>query len=178
MASDQELFHELMYYTLAHPSPAFTHQHVVDAYAAQKADIATRPMTVVFALIGCTCIWKRTSPDDRCRRCICAWPGIAGNGLACRCPQIAVQLSFPTLLVPLPARNGMPGSGSGAHRCGKLGKTPAIRLRNWPGTSWASAERSFGWKFSPKQEVPISTQNSSPQRHRGTEKGEFLILDC
>jgi hypothetical protein len=52
MASDQDLYHELMYYTLAHPSPAFIHQNVVDAYAAQKADETTKNITIVFALIG------------------------------------------------------------------------------------------------------------------------------
>ena len=32
--SEEELFHELSFYTLAHPDPAFIHQHIVDAYAA------------------------------------------------------------------------------------------------------------------------------------------------
>jgi hypothetical protein len=50
--SDQELQDELSFYTLAHPSPAFIHQHIVDAYAAQKADDTTKPITIVFALLG------------------------------------------------------------------------------------------------------------------------------
>jgi len=50
--ADQELQHELSFYTLAHPSPAFLHQNIVDAYAAQKADETTKPMTIVFALLG------------------------------------------------------------------------------------------------------------------------------
>jgi len=41
-----------MYYTLAHPDPAFIHQNVVDAYAAQAADEQTKDITIVFALIG------------------------------------------------------------------------------------------------------------------------------
>jgi hypothetical protein len=45
-------YSELAYYTLAHPDPAFIHQHIVDAYTAQHADETTRPIAVVFALIG------------------------------------------------------------------------------------------------------------------------------
>ena len=47
-----EQYHELCAYTLAHPSPSFIHQHVVDAFAAQHADATTKPITVTFALIG------------------------------------------------------------------------------------------------------------------------------
>jgi hypothetical protein len=43
VTSDQDLYHELSYYTLAHPDPSFIHQHIVDAYAAQHADDARRP---------------------------------------------------------------------------------------------------------------------------------------
>ena len=52
MKSDQDLFHELSFYTLAHPDPSFIHQHAVDAYAAQHADETSKPIYVVFALIG------------------------------------------------------------------------------------------------------------------------------
>ena len=43
---------ELSYYTLAHGDPAFIHQHVVDAYAAQH--IRSSPSTIgpAFALAG------------------------------------------------------------------------------------------------------------------------------
>ena len=47
-----DLFHELTYYTLAHPDPFFIHQNVVDAYAAQHADSTTKPIAITFALIG------------------------------------------------------------------------------------------------------------------------------
>jgi shikimate kinase len=47
-----DLYNELAYYTLAHPDPAFIHQLVVDAYAAQNADETTKPIAVVFSLIG------------------------------------------------------------------------------------------------------------------------------
>jgi hypothetical protein len=52
MPSDQELYNELAFYTLAHGDPAFIHQNVVDAFAAQTAGPSTKPITIVFALIG------------------------------------------------------------------------------------------------------------------------------
>ena len=48
----QEKFYELSYYTLAHPDPAFIHQHIVDAHTAQTADADSKPIGVAFALIG------------------------------------------------------------------------------------------------------------------------------
>lgn len=50
--SDQATYHELCYYTLAHPDPSFIHQHVVDAFAAQHANQDTKPIALAFALIG------------------------------------------------------------------------------------------------------------------------------
>lgn len=50
--SEQELNHELSYYTLSHPDPGFIHQHAVDAFAAQNADQTSKPISVVFALVG------------------------------------------------------------------------------------------------------------------------------
>jgi len=47
-----DLYNELAYYTLAHPDPAFLHQLVVDAYAAQTADDSTKPIAIAFSLIG------------------------------------------------------------------------------------------------------------------------------
>jgi Family of unknown function (DUF5946) len=52
MAADCEQYHELSYYTLAHPDPSFIHQHIVDAYTAQCADADSKPIAVAFALIG------------------------------------------------------------------------------------------------------------------------------
>jgi Family of unknown function (DUF5946) len=47
-----DLYHELSCYTLTHPDPSFIHQHIVDAYTAQNANEITKPIAVVFALIG------------------------------------------------------------------------------------------------------------------------------
>jgi len=52
MKTDQDLYNELAFYTLAHPDPAFIHQNVVDAFAAQHADESSKPIYIVFALIG------------------------------------------------------------------------------------------------------------------------------
>jgi hypothetical protein len=45
-------YDELQAYTLAHGGPAFIHQHVVDAWAAQHADEQTKPIALTFALVG------------------------------------------------------------------------------------------------------------------------------
>jgi hypothetical protein len=52
MASDQDLYHELSCYTLAHSDSSFLHQHIVNAYTAQHADETTKPIAIVFALVG------------------------------------------------------------------------------------------------------------------------------
>ncbi|OGD25910.1 MAG: hypothetical protein A2Y56_11785 [Candidatus Aminicenantes bacterium RBG_13_63_10] len=52
MRSEQDLFHELSYYTLSHPDPSFIHQHIVDAFAAQRADGKTKRIALTFALVG------------------------------------------------------------------------------------------------------------------------------
>jgi uncharacterized protein DUF5946 len=51
-ARDEAPYHELAYYTLAHPDPAFIHQYVVDAFAAQNAGADTKPIKLTFALVG------------------------------------------------------------------------------------------------------------------------------
>jgi hypothetical protein len=58
VATAQDIYNELAYYTLAHGDPAFIHQHVVDAfavqeaYAATKPVAATKPIAIVFGLVG------------------------------------------------------------------------------------------------------------------------------
>lgn len=47
-----DAYNELQAYTLAHGDPAFIHQHVVDAGAAQHADARTKPIGLTFALVG------------------------------------------------------------------------------------------------------------------------------
>lgn len=50
--AELDAYDELQCYTLAHRDPAFLHQHVVDAWAAQHADERTKPIAVTFALVG------------------------------------------------------------------------------------------------------------------------------
>lgn len=52
MFKEDDLYNELAFYTLAHPDPAFLHQLAVDAYTAQNANESTRPIALVFALVG------------------------------------------------------------------------------------------------------------------------------
>jgi len=51
-ASEMEAYEQLQFYTLAHGSPDFLHQHVVDAWAAQPADASPKPIGITFALVG------------------------------------------------------------------------------------------------------------------------------
>jgi hypothetical protein len=52
MLTDQEIYDELSFYTLGLRDKAFLHQNIVDAYAAQHFDDQTKPIAIVFALIG------------------------------------------------------------------------------------------------------------------------------
>jgi hypothetical protein len=53
-SAEQQAYNELCAYTLAHAltDPAFIHQHVVDAFAAQHADDRSKPISLWFALAG------------------------------------------------------------------------------------------------------------------------------
>ena len=46
------VYHELCGYTLGLMDVAFTHQHVVDAWAVQRATAASKPIGVAFGLAG------------------------------------------------------------------------------------------------------------------------------
>lgn len=50
--SNDDHYNQLAFYTLAHPEPSFIHQLVVDAFTAQTANETTKPIAVVFAVIG------------------------------------------------------------------------------------------------------------------------------
>ena len=51
-SDDEAAYNELCAYTLTHGDPAFIHQHVVDAWAAQTARRDSKPISVAFALAG------------------------------------------------------------------------------------------------------------------------------
>ncbi len=50
--SKEDAYYKLCYYTGAHSDPFFIHQLAVDAFGAQHADENTKPIGLVFALIG------------------------------------------------------------------------------------------------------------------------------
>lgn len=52
MTSEEESYQSLCAYTLTRGDPGFIHQHVVDAFAAQRADEQTKPIKITFALVG------------------------------------------------------------------------------------------------------------------------------
>ncbi len=52
MKSEQEIYNELACYTLSLADPEFIHQHIVDAFGAQRADENTKPIGIMFALAG------------------------------------------------------------------------------------------------------------------------------
>jgi hypothetical protein len=53
MTSQQDEFNELSFYTLAHPDMVyFIHQHIVDAFQAQTANQDTKPIGLIFSLLG------------------------------------------------------------------------------------------------------------------------------
>ncbi len=52
VAPEWEAYDRLRFYTLDHGDPSFIHQHVVDAFAAQNADAQTKPISLIFALVG------------------------------------------------------------------------------------------------------------------------------
>jgi hypothetical protein len=54
-----DLYHELAARTLSDRDPTFPHQLAVDAYAAQHAGAATKPITTAFALIGLCLVCER-----------------------------------------------------------------------------------------------------------------------
>jgi hypothetical protein len=49
---DQALFDELSFYTLAQPRSEFIHQLAIDTYTAQHATADTKPIAVIFAVLG------------------------------------------------------------------------------------------------------------------------------
>lgn len=51
--TELQLFHELSFYSLAHPNKEyFIHQHVVDAYAVQHLNPETKIIKSVYGLLG------------------------------------------------------------------------------------------------------------------------------
>ena len=67
-AECQRLCHELSLYTLSQGDEFFIHQVAVDAYAAQHAGPASKPITVAFALIGLCLLLERNHTGKAVQR--------------------------------------------------------------------------------------------------------------
>lgn len=52
MSAETDAYNELCGYTLTHGDRAFLHQHVVDAWGAQKAKSTDKPIRLAFSLAG------------------------------------------------------------------------------------------------------------------------------
>ena len=52
MTPEEQAYREVSAYTLTRGDATFIHQHVVDAWAAQNAHAASKPIGVFFALVG------------------------------------------------------------------------------------------------------------------------------
>jgi hypothetical protein len=50
--AEHAAYDELCLYTLAHGDATFIHQHVVDAFMVQHADESTKPIGLIFGLLG------------------------------------------------------------------------------------------------------------------------------
>ena len=60
--SVEKQYQELAFYTLSLQDKTFIHQYIVDAYTAQTADSDTKPIAIVFALVGLyLCVEKNYS---------------------------------------------------------------------------------------------------------------------
>ena len=87
MSADEDAYNELCCYTLTHNDPAFIHQHVVDAFAVQKADETTKPIKLTFGLIGLYLKIERSFPDAKCSGRTWRSPGRSTSGLRSPLPD-------------------------------------------------------------------------------------------
>ncbi len=120
MKTDQELFDELTFYTLAHGDPAFIHQNVVDAFAAQHADESSKPIYVVFALVGLY---------------LCVEKGFTGKHAQKAHMQLAKRRRN-WAKPPLPAERGVVGIADVA--AALPGKERDAMIRRWCASAWAA----------------------------------------
>lgn len=86
---DQALFNELSFYTLAQPRSEFIHQLAIDTFTAQHATAATKPIAVVFAVLG---LYLHTERN---------WTGLQIQ----RVHMQLAPLRLPWPVLPLPVRH-------------------------------------------------------------------------
>jgi len=92
--SEQERYDELACYTLAHPDPGFIHQNIVDAFGAQTATEADKPIKIAFALVGLYLSVVQDEQGARCSRRTCVWQNIGTSGRVSDRLRIAAPFEF------------------------------------------------------------------------------------
>ena len=103
MAVDRAAYDELASYTLTHGDPAFIHQHVVDAFAAQHATEDSKPIGVAFALIGLYLHLERGSHRaGRSSRRTCASGGGDANGRPSSSPRTRGEITIHDVVAVAP----------------------------------------------------------------------------
>lgn len=120
MTTEREAYHALCAYGLSRGDPEFVHQHVVDAFAAQSADERSKPIGVVFALVGLFLFVERGRTGRQVQR--------VHMRLARR------RRSWPSFALP-PDRGSMTAADVLAAPAGRA-RDEAIRA--WCATVWAA----------------------------------------
>jgi Family of unknown function (DUF5946) len=129
--TDEELYHELAYYTLSHPDPSFIHQHVVDAYAAQHASDQTKAIQLVFALVGLYLYLDKGFTGRQVQKAHMQLAKRRKHWESYRFPQTRAR-SLSVMFWPHPPEaNGICSSASGASRYGKPGARNKSRSPSW-----------------------------------------------
>lgn len=118
--SDRKQFDELCFYTLGHKSPAFIHQNAADAFTAQHAEEGTKPIAVVFALLGLYLHLEK---------------GFTGRQVQLAHMELGRRRrEWPRL--PLPATTGRMGVGDVL--AGEPGPERDARIGRWCASVWAA----------------------------------------
>jgi Family of unknown function (DUF5946) len=108
--SDQELYDQLAFYTLELRDPEFIHQHVVDAYGVQHAGSESKPIGIVFGLIGLYLHLEKNFTGQQVQR---AHMQLARRRRAWTAPRIpgqqtaAIRIADVVAAAPGPERNAM-----------------------------------------------------------------------
>jgi hypothetical protein len=107
--SDQDLFNELSFHTLELRDSAFIHQHIVDAFAVQHADADTRPIAIVFGLIGLYLYLEKNFTGRQVQRAHMQLARYRRQWIAPPIPQQRATIGVADVLAaePGPARHAM-----------------------------------------------------------------------
>jgi len=110
--SDQDLYNELAFYTLETlelRDPEFIHQHIVDAFAVQHAGPESKPIAIVFGLIGLYLYLEKNFTGRQVQRAHMQMARNRKRWSAPSIPQRSATIGVADVLAapPGPARNAM-----------------------------------------------------------------------